>query len=209
MEMIKQSRQIFWGLIFVLLLSPALLFAELPKLNRSIYPDESLLLLNSGLTRSETSLVKYIIWTDDSSELPAIHEILQNSNCVWQKNIISDFTGNKIYKFTLENRVDKDQEKLILKQLDFIENQIKGKQIELYFQQQLDETLDIMQYSSSKLTNLLMVETENLASITGYSDAISKTVQSGNRHINVQIINSYQKDQGKTLLAIPALLDEF
>ena len=210
MKMIKRSRQIIWALLFVLLLSPALLFAGLPKLNREPYLDYSLLLLNSGLTRCETSKVKYILWTDDSRELSSVYEILRDSGHVWQEDIFSDFTGKKIYKFTLESRVNKDGEKLIPNQLNLIEKEIKGKRILLYFQQQLDETIDVIEYSSSsKLKNVRKIETESLVSITGYSNSVSKTVQSANLNINIQIITNKQGDRAKTLLAIPALLNDF
>ncbi|KUO61988.1 MAG: hypothetical protein APF84_04990 [Gracilibacter sp. BRH_c7a] len=206
--MINRRKQIIWGLILIFLLSPSLVFAELSKINNS--SKDFTLFLNSGITHCETATVKYTLWTDDSSELEVISKITQNSPLVWQKEVVSDFTGKKIYKYFSINRVDRKGEKLIFSQLESIERQIKGTGILLYFYQQVDEIIDIWDYLNlNKLRDKQKTQTDQLLSINGYSDIIGGIVQSSPFNTNVQIITNNQNKKGKSLIAIPALLDEF
>lgn len=208
--MTTKRKQIIWGLILIFLLSPSLLFAELPKINYDRYEKELILLLNSGLTQCETSDIKYILWTEDSSDLPVLKEIVRNNSEVWQKDVVSDFTGKRIYKYSLTKQVDKEGEKLIPKQLDDFEQQLEGTRILLYFHQQINETIDSKEYFCiNGINKTQMTETAKLLSITAYSSNISKIVQSAKFDTNVQVITSNQSIKGKTLLAIPALLEDF
>lgn len=210
--MIKKSKQIIWGLILLLLFLPALLFADLSKLNRGgIYNDNLVLLLNSGLAHCETSVIKYILWTNDCSELETLNNIVESSNYDWQKEVVSDFSGQIIYKFTAEQRMDKEREKLIPKQLNDLEKQIRQRKVLLFFQQEIKEVIDIKKYMTSNKAEDMMniIETETLRSMTGYSKNIGKAMQSGRADINIQILTNKHRDRGKTVVAIPALLEDF
>lgn len=209
--MIRKPKQIIWGLIILIfLLSPSLLLAELSKINNDWHLKNLTLLLNSGLTHCEISNVKYILWTEDSSELPILEEIIQNSSLIWQKEVISDFAGTKVYKFSSENQINKEGEKLIPKQLDSLEKQLKGTRILLYFYQQIDQTIDIGHYlSSNEVKETQKTKTDKLFSITGYSNTIAKILHSNKFDTNVQIITNNIDNKEKTLLAIPVLLEDF
>ena len=209
--MIRKPKQIIWGLmILTFLSSPALLSAELSKIHNDRDIKNFSLLLNSGLTSCETSNVRYILWTEDNSDLPTINNIVQDSPLIWQKEIICDFRGSKVYKFSSDNKVDKEEEKQILTQLSYIERQLEGTQILLYFHQQIDENIDVWHYLSlNEIKKTQKTETEKLLSITGYSDTISKVLYSNKFDTNVQIITNNQSNNEKTLLATPALLEDF
>lgn len=207
----RKPKQIIWGLIILfILISPSLLFAELYKINNDRVFKDLTLLLNSGLTRCETSNVKYILWTEDRSELSTLNIIVQDSPLVWQKEVISDFRGVKVYKFFSENQVDKEEEKLIPTQLQYIEEQLKGSQILLYFHQQINEKIDVWNYLSlNEIKKTQQTATDKLLSITGYSNTISNVLYSNTFDTNVQLITNNQTNKGKTILAIPALLEDF
>ncbi len=208
--MVNKRKQIIWGLMLIFVLSPSLLFAELYKINNGRQVEDFKLLLNSGLTHCETSTVKYILWTDDSSDLTVLNEIVQNSPFVWRQDVISDFAEQKVYKLSSENQVNKGEEKLISKQLAYIERELKGTGILLYFQQQINETIDVKNYLSLNwIQKIQKTKTDKLLSITGYSDTIAKVVRSNEFDTNIQIITNNQRNQEKTILAIPALMEEF
>ncbi len=210
-KMNKKPKQIIWGLIILfILISPSFLFAELYKINNDRVFKDFTLLLNSGLTSCETSNVKYILWTEDRNELSTLNNIVQDSPLVWQKEVISDFRGVKVYKFFSENQVDKEEEKLIHTQLQYIEEQLKGSQILLYFHQQIEDRIDVWHYLSlNEIKKTQQTTTDKLLSITGYCNTISKVLYSNTFDTNVQLITNKQTNKGKTILAIPALLEDF
>ena len=209
--MIKNSKVIIWGLALTLLISPGLLFAELSKNNKgNTFKENTPLLLTSGQTGAETSEIRYILWTDNASELSDLDEVINKSSYTWQKDIICDFNGNKIYKYIREEIVDKNQEHNIIENLNILEDQIQGKNIYLYFQQRINQNLDLESYlTAAGINRVQKVETNKIISITGYSDDISKNIRSGNTEINIQVLTRTSESAGKTILAVPALLEEF
>ena len=210
LNMVKKPKKILYGLLILLLLFPGLLFANLAVYNQNIYKHELPLLLNSGLVDCETSDVKYILWTNKSSALPVLDQIVNNSGDAWEKNVICDFTGKRIYKYIREDRVDSIREKDITEYLNQLEKQISGWEISLYFQQTIKGNLDIETYiQTTKVREVQRVETDEFVSLTGYNENIRKSIWVAVTPINTQILTRQSGSAAKTTLAIPALLEEF
>lgn len=208
-ELYRMIKAVFIGMIFLISV-PVFLFAQ-SKTEQEIFNCNIPLLLNSGFTDNNKAWVKYILWTQDSSNLEELELHLINSGFSWKREILKDFSGSKrSYKYIAQAEVSMDEERLNLEKLNVLAKQLKTHKIQLYVHEQIKGNVDIEGYLQYiKLRDIRRTKSSGLISNTGYADAINQGIQAGSRKINIQLISKENSTSRETVLAIPALLEEF
>lgn len=201
------------GLMIVILITQVISCAGLIQSSDISDNNENkfILLLNSGLVDCQTAAVKCTLWTENSNDLEHIEKILSKSELDWQKEILRDYAGNKAFKYTAQYNVTKERENDILNMYDSLAEKIDSKTTKIYIEEKVGKALDLDTYL--KLNHVKIIQREEipyLSSITGYSNSLINSTNIGNKQINLQIASrKTETDQGKTVLALPILLEEF
>ena len=169
------------------------------------------LLLNSGLVCCNQATGQYIIWTEKAGELPAIEKTIQLTGLNWHKQSLSDFFGRNAYKYTAIFQMKKENEGQFVELFKRLNSSFDQQNVKVYFEQRinafLEPTLYFQQYGIKLCSS---IQTDNIQSLTGFYQGMSKPVKAGQAESNVQIVVKGAAGQnGKTVLAFPALIEEF
>lgn len=200
------------GILFIILLTPTILLTEMRFSSQDSREQEIPLLLNSGSLAGEKATVKYILWTEDSGESTKIDKILQSSGLVWDKITLSDYAEKKAYKYITQIEIKKENEGQAIGIYTLLFNKIEGIKARLYFEERVDSALDYDSYlTKSKIDIRQRVQLQDLISISGFHHDLLGIVKAGKQDINIQIVtgNGDKSGKGRTVLAIPALFEEY
>lgn len=197
------------GLLLMVFLTPTILIAA-PK-----YFDQSLreepLILNSDLTAVQEAVVRYFLWTEDCTGLLDLEGILRDSGLAWQKEVLKDFSGNKALKYTAQIKITKEEEGQALDYYHSLYNKMKGLNIQVYFEEKVNDFLDpvslFYKYSPDFYSR---TEASGVTSWTGFHPALPGFTLVEGKKVNFQLLTvKGSEGTGKTLLAVPALLEDF
>lgn len=203
-------RSIIGVIITLFFLTPALLSAQ----SAQFIPGnaEYSLLLESGLSKAETSTIKFIVWTEEALFLPQIEKKLQNTGYNWDKARVSNYYGNKAFKFSTSLIVQKEEEKEILADYLKLNNILKQYAADVYLEEKIESSINVENYFMQNNCQALQeIKDDGILSITGYRPGLPGSVRAGDDEINIQIITNEDSNtiKAKTVLALPALLEEF
>ncbi|RJE47448.1 MULTISPECIES: hypothetical protein [unclassified Dehalobacter] len=174
-------------------------------------PDKDLvLLLHSGLASCQNARVKYIIWTEDSNSQKEIESILQSSDLLWNKTVLSDFANRTAYRYSAELEIDQDQEINALNTYEVLGLQLSGPETKVYLEESVDQEIDIQRYFKMNTISIIQkTDIPSLYALSGYTQGLGQGVKAGKDTINIQTVTrKYEDNRGRTVLALPALLEE-
>lgn len=211
-EKVKKLRiSLYSGLLLIILLiSP--IFIEMNSYTKAKHAREIPLLLNSGLLDSEQALVKFILWTEDSSESYQLEESIRPMGLTWEKQILSDVSGKKAYKYTARMEIGREEEGYIMEIYRQLDEAARGLQARVYLEETTDAKLDpYVYFHQTKIDTVQEAQTSGIISLSGFHPGLLQTVKAGKDKVNIQLLTSKEagEKQGKTLLAFPAILEEF
>lgn len=174
-------------------------------------PDRNLvLLLHSGLVSCQNAQVKYIIWTEDSSSQKEIENVLQSSGLLWNKAVLSDFANRTAYQYSAELEVDQDQESDVLNTYEVLNLRLSGRETKVYLEESVDQEIDIQRYFKMNIVSIIQeTDIPSLYALSGYTWGSGQGIKAGKDTINIQAVTRKSGDnRGRTVLALPALLEE-
>jgi len=174
-------------------------------------PDKDLvLLLHSGLASCQNARVKYIIWTEDSNSQKEIESILQSSDLLWNKAVLSNFANRTAYRYSAELEIDQDQEINALNTYEVLGLQLSGPETKVYLEESVDQEIDIQRYFKMNTISIIQkTDIPSLYALSGYTQGLGQGVKAGKDTINIQTVTrKYEDNRGRTVLALPALLEE-
>jgi len=204
-------RRIIISVIIILFfLTPALLSAQGNQF--SPINDRYCLLLESGLSDAGKSTIKFIVWTEEGLFLPQIEEKLQATDYSWDQEIVSNYFGRKAFKFSTSIIVQKEKEKEVLADYVQLNGILKEYQAIVYLEEKIESSINAENYFAlNNCRTLQEVKTEGIISTTGYCPGLPGTVRAGEEAINIQILTKEENCpmKAKTVLALPALMEEF
>ena len=197
------------ALLLMLFLTPTILFAASYCFNQILA--RAPLLLNSKLTPAELATVKYILWKEDDGELAALETYLQDSGLEWEKETLRDFAGSKAVKYTAQICISQEKE---YQALDFYHNlnlQAKRFKAQAYFAEWINFAVDPANMCLKLgITPHFWVKTPGLVSWSGYHPALPGAIIADGKRINYQLLTTNgSRTVEKTVLAVPALLEDF
>lgn len=204
-------------IVISLLFCPFHVLGDAESRNTNLYQENIPLLLGSGLSDCQTAYARYILWTEEMGEVDNLLKRLEETGLLWKKEILQDTYGRQACKLSAGVIVEKSQEKdLVPKTLNKLGQIIKDSDVKIYFEERIEQEINLEDYFRAvEARTLQSYSTTNLKSLSGYFDGYSQCVQAGEDLINIQILGKKTKentdfsDSGKTVLALPALLEEF
>ncbi len=208
----KFKKYIMCVLIAVFLIVPSILLAESEYRSQNINKQPFCLLLNSGLLDCQSATIKYIIWTEDKSELPLIEKALKQTEISWQKNILQDYSKNNAFEYIAEFDITKQKESKAWEDYMILKNKIATPKVRIYFEERANSYLNIdLYFKQNNVNTQEKAKTSNIISLTGYYSGFRENVKLGWKIVNIQVAAKEENNtnEGKTVLALPVLFDEF
>ncbi|AET70891.1 hypothetical protein Desor_5517 [Desulfosporosinus orientis DSM 765] len=168
------------------------------------------LLLSSGCTGIDYANVSLTLWF----ESPTIPEM------IWTKKPTPDWrwvckelkTASQQTAISLsgDDRVNKSQEKDLLKWYTTMAPIIEKAGGIIYFDERVPQVIDVAGFLSKENTKPAQwILTDNLMSVAAYQDNLKTSVLAGKDRVNIQLVSRRDSNNGQTVLAIPVLLNEF
>lgn len=193
--------------MFIFLLIPSLLMAE--TLIKFKPPEDKnfCLILNSGLTDYSQAQIKYIIWTQEESELASIEKIIQQTNLTWKKSILRNYFQNRAYEYIAQITISKNEEAEILNTYLSLNRKMKKFKAKVYMEEIIPANIDVNDFLlKNNVVNLERIKISNMTSVTGFAEGLGQGIILNGRVVNLQIVTGTKNLRpGKTILAFPAL----
>lgn len=194
---------------------------QIVNMNYNCFSDSNITyLLGSGLTDCQKASVRYILWTEDLQQIDIIEKSLKANNIVWTCEELKNAYGNQAIKFTISRTIDLKQEKEIDSMIKYLYNSFDRQKVGVYFEERINAGINPRDYF--RLNNVITDQSgqaEKILAFTGYADTVAIRPQV-NTKFNIEVLSSVKsgsvnftgadkRSTEKTVLAIPALIEEF
>ena len=168
------------------------------------------LLLNSGEVHTKEAEVSIILWFENGNIPDQTRTTRPTLDWEWTYNHLN--TGSKKDVATLSGHrlINKIEERDLYKWYTIMEQELAKTGGMIYIDERVDQAMDISSYLSK--TNAIPAQwasTDNMVSIAAYQTNFSTSVIAGQDRINIQLLSRGKNTEGRSVLAIPALLKEF
>ena len=168
------------------------------------------LLLNSGEVQTKEAEISIILWFENGDVPQATWAKLPTPDWIWTYKELH--TGSEKVAATLSGHrlIDRNEESSLYKWYTSMEQELAKTGGLIYIDERIDQAMDISAYLSK--TNALPTQWAligNMLSIAAYQNDFLTSVLAGQDKINIQLLSREKNSEGRTVLAIPALLKEF
>jgi len=171
------------------------------------------MLLHSGQFDTRPAAVKYILWSKEEQALQVIEKKLKETGLVWHKNTLKNYAENKAaFQYSTMQTISKQEEKQALQKYFSLLKEFENLPVRIFFEERVDSNLNLDLYlKENKIEVKEKIRTPDTISITGYIAGLRPTIVAGPKTFNFQLLAKGQAVGSKeqTVLAIPALLEEF
>jgi hypothetical protein len=184
---------------------------EIPSKDPAIASQTTVpLLLNSGEVQTKEAEMSIILWFENGDIPQGTWTKLPTTDWTWTYKELQ--TGSKKVAVTLSGhrQIDKNEESSLYKWYTTMAQELAKTGGLIYIDERVDQAMDISAYLSK--TNALPAQWAligNMLSIAAYQNHFSTSVLAGQDRINIQLLSRGKNTEGRTVLAIPALLKEF
>jgi len=184
---------------------------EMPSKDPAIFSQTAVpLLLNSGEVQTKEAEVTILLWFEDGDIPPGTWTKLPTPDWTWTYKELQ--TGSEKVAVTLSGHrlIDKNEESSLYKWYTTMAQELAKTGGRIYIDERVDQAMDISAYLSK--TNALPAQWAligNMLSIAAYQNNFLTSVLAGQDRINIQLLSRGKNTEGRTVLAIPALLKEF
>ncbi|KUO73880.1 MAG: hypothetical protein APF81_16030 [Desulfosporosinus sp. BRH_c37] len=184
---------------------------ELPSKDRQVFSQTTVpLLLNSGEVQSKEAEVSIILWFEDGNIPHGAWTKRPMQDWIWKYDELQ--TGGEKVTVTLSGSqmINKNEESNLYKWYTTMQQELAKTGGLIYIDERVDQAMDISSYLSN--TNALPAQwalVGNMVSIAAFQNFFLTSVIAGQDRINIQLLSRGKNTEGRTVLAIPALLQEF
>jgi hypothetical protein len=174
------------------------------------YQTTAPLLLNSGEVQAKEAEVSILLWFENG-DIP--HETWikrPTPDWIWTYSELQTGSGKAAATLSGHRLIDKNGESNLYKWYTAMAPEFAKTGGLIYLDERVDQAMDISAYLSK--TNALPAQwalTGSLLSIAAYQNCLMTSVFAGQDRINIQLLSRGKNTEGRTVLAIPALLKEF
>lgn len=168
------------------------------------------LLLNSGEVQTKTAEVSIILWFENGDIPQGTWTKLPALDWKWTYNELQSGSGKNPVTLSGHRRIDKNEESNLYQWYITMQTELAKTGGLIYIDERVDQAMDISAYLSKTNgfpTQWILID--NLISIAAYQDDSLTSVLAGQDRINIQLLCRGKNTEGRTVLAIPALLKEF
>ncbi len=185
--------------------------AEKPIKDSSLVVQQTVpLLLNSGEVQAEEADISIILWLKNGNIPKGAWTKPPTPDWTWTYNELK--VGSELVAVTLSGHqmIDKNEEIDLYQWYTTMSRELAKTDGMIYIDERVDQAMDISAYLSK--TNAYPAQWAligNMISIAAYQNSFSTSVLAGQDRINIQLLSRGKNNEGRTVLAIPALLKEF
>ena len=185
--------------------------AEIPVIEAAVLSPTTIpLLLNSGEVQSKEADVNITLWFENGDVPHGTWTTLPTPDWIWTYTELH--TGNGQIAATLSGHrsINKTEENSLYQWYTTMAQELAKTGGLIYLDERVNQAMDISSYlSKTNAQPAQWVLIGNLLSIAAYQNDISTNVLAGQDKINIQLLSRGKSNEGRTVLAIPALLKEF
>jgi len=168
------------------------------------------LLLNSGIVEAKEAEVSVIFWFENEDTLLNLGTNKPMPNWVWDYKALQSESGKKAVTVSGHCIVNKNEESNLYKWYTNMARQVSKTGGHIYLDERVPQIIDISAYlSQANAIPSQWALLGNTVSIAGYQNNLITGVMAGKDRINIQLLSRGNNTKGQTVLAIPALLEEF
>jgi len=168
------------------------------------------LLLNSGEVQAKEADISIILWFENGDVPEDTWTKRPTPDWVWTCKKFQTESNKVAVTLSGHQLIDKKEESNLYKWYTTREKELAKTGGLIYIDERVDQAMDISAYLSK--TNALPKEwtlIDNMVSIAAYQKYLLTSVLAGQDRINIQLLSRGKNTEGRTVLAIPALLKEF
>ena len=168
------------------------------------------LLLNSGEVQAKEAEINITIWFENGDVPHGTWASQPTQDWIWTYNELQTGNGKVAATLSGHRMINKNEESSLYKWYTTMAQELAKTGGIIYIDERVDQAMDISAYLSK--TNALPTQWAligNLLSIAAYQNDISTNVIAGQDKMNIQLLSRGKNNEGRTVLAIPALLKEF
>lgn len=168
------------------------------------------LLLNSGLVLTEEAEVSIILWFENGDLPLEIWTKGPMPDWIWNYKELQTGSGKVAVSLSGHRLIDKNEESNLYTWYNMMAQQLTKTGGRIYLDERVPQAIDISAYLSN--ANALPSQWAllgNMLSIAAYQNNFKTCVMAGKDRINIQLLSRGKNTEGKTVLAIPVLLEEF
>jgi len=168
------------------------------------------LLLNSGEVQAKEAEINITLWFENGDVPHGTWTSQPTQDWIWTYNELQTGNGKVAATLSGHRMINKNEESSLYKWYTTMAQELAKTGGIIYIDERVDQAMDISAYLSK--TNALPTQWAligNLLSIAAYQNDISTNVIAGQDKMNIQLLSRGKNNEGRTVLAIPALLKEF
>ena len=176
----------------------------------AIAPTEIPLLLNSGEVQAKEAEINITLWFENGDVPHGTWTSQPTPDWTWTYTELQTGSGKVAATLSGHRLINKNEESSLYKWYTTMAQELVKTGGMIYIDERVNQTLDISAYLSK--TNALPTQWAligNMLSIAAYQKDIPTNVIAGQDKVNIQLLSRGKNTEGRTVLAIPALLKEF
>ncbi|WP_206811207.1 hypothetical protein [Paradesulfitobacterium ferrireducens] len=167
-------------------------------------------LLESGLVDATEAEVRLILWYEEDDIPPVVIQELEREK--WEWTLSEKVTGadRRAATVSAERLVTREEEPAISQWYQEFAPKVRKSGGYLYLDERVPGVVDIAAYLAEvDAKPKQWVWLDQGSSIAAYRKDRSPSIQAGSDLINLQVMTRSGSEEGKSVLALPALLEEF
>lgn len=178
------------------------------------------LLLSSGLTGASEAELRVTFWFEQENEEAYVNLLNQLPQNGWEwrtvkKEVINQTEQNQSDKYqaiTIHGYrlIDKIEEAEVISWYPAFSQEVQQAGGTAYLDERVSSGMDVEAYfSQNNITPKQWIVSGKTSSLAGYSEGPFTPIQAGRDKVNIQLLSRSTTHGENTVLAIPALLEEF
>ncbi len=168
------------------------------------------LLLNSRVVQAKEAEVSVILWFENGDIPLEIWKNRSMSDWTWTYKELHTASAKVAVTLSGHRRVDKNEESNLYTWYTIMAQQLAQTGGRIYLDERVSQATDISVFLSKMNTRPAQwALSGDLLSIAAYQSDLPISVMAGQDRINIQLLSRGKNSEGQTVLAIPALLEEF
>lgn len=203
------------NILLVLILAYALLLIGLFVIKsgngvRTSSPGRMPWLLESGLADATRAEIRLILWYEDKDIPPVVLQELEREKWEWTQSEKAAAADRRAVTISAGRLVTREEETAISQWYQEFAPKVRNSGAYLYLDERVSGIVDIAAYLAEvDAKPKQWVWLHQGSSIAAYRDDRGPSIQAGSDRINLQVMTRSGSGGGKSVLAIPALLEEF
>jgi len=184
---------------------------EIPSIAPAIFSKTTVpLLLNSGQVQTKDAEVSIILWFENGDIPQDILSKKPMPNWSWTYNELQTGSGKAAVTLSGHRIINQNEESSLYNWYSTMSKELAKTGGRIYLDERVDQAMDISAYLSKiKADPAQWTLIGNMLSVAAYQKDLVTSVVAGQDEINIQLLSRGKNTEGRTVLAIPALLKEF